>query len=189
MLVRVTVDHGPRIKDMPFICDLPDDAVTPELDRDLRELLCACFTRPHHAVFREHRHFRYPPRHRWLMRDEAGRLIAQAGVHTREVVAGPEVFPAAGLAEVCVHPDVQRRGLMRALLARMHADLRERGVVFAILFGNPEIYRSSGYRAPGPVVIGPDAQGRWEPAPRALVCRLAGVAWPCGEVRVPGPAF
>lgn len=167
----------------------PDAEVDPEEDRALRDLLCACFTRPHHAVFREHRHFRYPPQHRWLMRDEAGRLIAQAAVHERTVETPERSWPAGGLAEVCVHPDFQRRGLMRELLARVHADLRARGLVFAILFGNPDVYRSSGYQAPGTIFIGPDPNGQWEPAPRALVCRLTGVPWPAGIVRVPGPTF
>ena len=174
---------------MPSIFYLPDAAVDPGLDIELRTLLSACFIQPHHAVFREHRHFCYPPQHRWLMRDHAGRLIAQIAVHERQVVAAERSWAAGGLAEVCVHPDVQRRGLMRELLARVHDDLHQRGVAFAVLFGNPAVYGSSGYFAPQNISIGPDAHGCWEPAPRALVRVLGAQGWPTGDVRVPGPAF
>ncbi len=174
---------------MPTILYLPDVAVDADLDVELRTLLCACFTRPHHAVFREHRHFRHPPQHRWLMCDESGRLIAQVAVHERRVEAAERSWPAGGLAEVCVHPDVQRRGLMSRLLARVHQDLHERGVVYSVLFGDPAVYSSSGYYAPLNVSIGPDAEGRWEHVPRALVRVLGEQGWPTGDVRVPGPAF
>ena len=81
---------------MPSIFYLPDTAVDPGLDMELRTLLSACFTQPHHAVFREHRHFCYPPQHRWLMRDQLGRLIAQIAVHERQVEAARSDARAAG---------------------------------------------------------------------------------------------
>lgn len=173
---------------MPSILYLPDAAVDPELDLELRALLSACFIQPHHAVFRERRYFKHPPGHRWLMR-EADALVAHAAVHERQIEAAGWEVPIGGVAEVCVLPAFRGRGLVRLLLAAVHRDLADRVVAFAALFGDPAVYGSSGYHMPGNVFLGPNADGRWEPAPRALVHPLLHAPWPAGEVHLAGPAF
>lgn len=173
---------------MPSIHYLPDAEVDPELDLELRGLLSACFIQPHHAVFRERRYFKYPPGHRWLMR-EADALVAHAAVHERQIEVAGQVAPVGGVAEVCVLPAFRGRGLVRQLLAVVHRDLAERGVAFTALFGDPAVYGSSGYHMPGNVFLGPNADGQWEPAPRVLVHPLPGATWPVGEVHLPGPPF
>lgn len=171
------------------ICYLPDASVDAVLDRELRELLSLCFTKPQDVVFKERRYFTEPPAHRWIMRDAAGRLVAHIAVHNRRVEAGTWVALVGGIAEVCVHPEARGQRLTSHLLAEVHADLARRGFLFTALFGDRQVYAASGYTMPGNALVGPDAQGRWIPAPRAMVRPLTDVAWPTGEVHMPGPFF
>jgi putative acetyltransferase len=47
---------------------------------------------------------------------------------------------------VSVHPDFQRKGIGRALLARVAEDGRKRGEAAIVLFGHPHDYVGAGYR-------------------------------------------
>ena len=168
---------------------LPDTAVDAALDLALRELLSTCFTKPEDVVFRERRYFAEPPAHRWMIRNPEGQVVAHIAAHQRRVEAGAWSAPAGGLAEVCVHPGSRGQGLVRLLLKAVHADLQERGCLFSVLFGDPRFYSSSGYVKPDPVFIGPGPDGRWIPADGIMVRPLSQLAWPAGEVHVPGLIF
>lgn len=171
------------------ITHLPDAAVDAALDRELRDLLTLCFTKPQDVVFRDRRYFREPPAHRWLCRDAAGRLIAHAAVHDKRVEAGGSAIRIGGIAEVCVHPDARGQGLVHVLLRAIHAWLVERGVAFAVLFGNPKVYASSGYLPVANVRVRAADGGAWEPGVGAMARPLGQVPWPAGEVNLVGPRF
>ena len=168
---------------------MPDAAVDAALDRELRGLLSTCFTKPQDVVFRERRHFKEPPAHRWLIRGPDGLLAAHVAVHEKMVEIGGRGRPIGGIAEVCVHPDQRGRGHVRAMLAEIHAWLAAREVPFAVLFGDPRIYTSSGYVAASNLFLRADPPGAWAPATGAMVKPLLAEPWPAGEVHLAGPAF
>lgn len=159
------------------------------LDVALRALLSTCFTKPQDVVFRERRWFREPPARRWLVRDAAGVAIANVSLHDKAVsVAGREIR-IGGVAEVCVHPGHRGRGWVRALLADVHAWLRGEQVPFAVLFGSPDVYGSSGYRLVPNLLVRDDTTGEWIPTPHGQAVALGSEPWPDGEVRLVGPRF
>lgn len=168
---------------------LPDGNVDASMDRELRDLLCLCFTKPQDVVFRERRYFHEPPAHRWTVRDQQGRLAGHIAVHEKRVESATGMDRAGGVAEVCVHPDARGQGLAMRLLDAVHSGLIQRGFAFSILFGSRSIYAASGYTQPGNAFVGPGPDGRWQPVPDLMVKELTGQAWPTGEVRVPGPTF
>lgn len=167
----------------------PDAAVDAALDRELRDLLCACFTKPQDVVFRERRFFREPPQHRWLVRDGRGALVAHAAVHDKTASSAGATYRLGGVAEVCVHPEHRGHGLARGLLAEIHAWLAARQVPFAVLFGNPKVYTSSGYVVVGNLRVRSPETGAWESAQGAMVHMLGIHEWPAGPVDLVGPRF
>ncbi len=166
---------------------LPDSAVDEALDRELRELLTVCFTKPQDTVFKAQRYFRQPYRHRWVIRDEAGRLSAHAGVHEKRIEADGRHWPIGGVAEVCVRPDCRGRGYVKAMLACAHEWMTGNGATFSVLFGRPEVYASSGYASVDNLVH--DADNGERQSVKALVKVLTDVPWPAGVVYLPGPKF
>lgn len=173
---------------MPSIY-LPDSAVGSALDRELRALLTVCFTKPQDAVFRDRRYFREPPQHRWLARDDRGMLVAHAAVHDKAVSSAGITYRIGGVAEVCVHPDHRGRGHVRGLLADIHAWLAAQQVPFAVLFGNPRVYASSGYAVVGNLRVRSPETATWEPAAGAMAHGLGALPWPACDVDLVGPRF
>jgi len=174
-------------KDTPQIDYLPDSDIDDALDRELRGLLTTCFLKPQDYVFKERRYFREPYPHRWVIRDDDGRLVAHIGVHVKQVLAGEACYPIGGICEVCVHPDYRGRGYVRMMLDVIHQWMGEQDFVFSMLFGDPRIYGSSGYVHVDNLVHG-DADAGWKPV-AGLVRAVASVPWPDGEVRLPGIKF
>ena len=165
---------------------VPEDAIDARLDCELRGLLCACFTKPEDAVFRHRRYFLEPPQHRWLVRDTDGQLVGHAVVHEKEIIADQERYNVGGVAEVCVHPDSRRQGLAKLMLAAAHEWMAARGFSFAILFGEQEIYGSSGYSLIHNLYHdGTAGLDRVD----AMVRALSDTPWPASKVYLPGPKF
>lgn len=169
---------------------LHDDTVDVKLDRQLRTLLTTCFTKPHDAVFKRRRYFIEPYPHRWVVRDD-DRLIAHVGVHEKAARAAAAIYGIGGLAEVCVHPDFRGRGIVRDMIVAVHEWLRGHGFVFSILMGDPRIYTSSVFRTAAGVYCdgAGDAPGARCLCGSAMVCELADVKWPDGDVYISGPSF
>lgn len=165
---------------------LPDDAVDAALDREIRELLTLCFTKPQDTVFQSRRYFHEPYPNRWVIRNEAGRLVAHTGVHEKRVIAGGETYPIGGMAEVCVHPEYRGRGFVREMLGCIHPWLAARGFVYSMLFGDPKVYGSSGYFNAENLWHGTEAERH---KVTAMVRPVASKPWPQGEVFLPGPVF
>ncbi len=176
---------------IPSIEYLPDAAVDPLLDENLRRLLCLCFTKPCDAIFKERRYFNEPPSHRWLMRDQTGMAIAHIAVHEKYVVVDNVKYPIGGIAEVCVHPNHRGNGYVKHILAAIQVWLISQRVEYAVLFGNPKIYGSSGYQ---PVTnLFHDAEdGEGKPyfaSVKAMVKPLTNQDWFTTEVYLPGKTF
>jgi predicted N-acetyltransferase YhbS len=170
---------------------LADGSIDAARDAEIRGLLTTCFTGEEDAVFRRQRYAKEPYPHRWVVRDERGAIVAHTGVHEKHVEAGGRRYRIGGIAEVCVHPDCRGRGFVKRMLAAAHDYLAREGFDFAVLFGNPEVYRSSGYARKMNVrhdCEDPDAAGERERV-TVMVRELSGVPWPDGEVYMPGPTF
>ena len=137
---------------------IADDDVDEDLDVALRRLLSTCFTKPGDEIFRTRRYFERPPAWRWIIH-VAGRPAAHLAAHDVAVGVGPRACRVLGVAEVCVEPSSRGLGLVRAMLAAAHEFGVDRRFDFAMLFGRPEIYRSSGYRRVDRAVhvVGPDS--------------------------------
>jgi len=172
----------------PEIDYISDDDVDDALDRELRDLLMTCFTKPVDvAVFRQRRYCQEPVPHRWFISDEHGSIVAHIGVHEKTVEAGGQIYRIGGIAEVCVHPDYRRRGYVRMMLVRIHEWLGQGEFTFSVLFGRPEVYGSSGYVQVGNLIHGGAKEG-WKQA-TAMVKEISATPWPPGKVYLPGPMF
>ena len=171
----------------PRIDYLPDESVDDSLDKEIRDLLTTCFTKPQDIVFRDQRYFREPYPNRWAIRNAEGILVAHIGVHDKAINAGDMTFRVGGICEVCVHPDCRGRGYVRMMLKLIHKWLTEHDFTFAILFSNPLVYGSSGYAEVANLFNGDEVKG-WTPA-KVLVRELCETPWPNGKVLMPGPGF
>lgn len=166
--------------------------VSAALDRELIELISGCFDQPHNAFFRERRYAQELPRHRYLLRSIEGQLVAHLGVHEKVLGVGNADVAVGGMAEVCVRPAQRGQGHVHRLLEEAHRGLLERGVLFAILFGDSKIYGSSGYQSLSAPIsrLDPTTQRvDTAPHPSALVRALADRPWPDGPVDLRGPLF
>jgi len=171
----------------PEIEYLPDDSVDKALDLALRSLLTTCFLKPEAGEFMETRYFKETCQHRWMIRGEREAIVAHVAVHEKQVEAEGSACRIGGIAEVCVHPDYRGKGYVRLMLRHVHAWLSEQGFVFAVLFGHPRVYSSSGYVKVTNLLYGGAAEG-WTQT-EGMVKELTETPWPTGDVYLPGPTF
>lgn len=170
---------------------LADSSVDDALDAQIRRLLTTCFTKPEDVVFKDRRYFIEPYPHRWVIRDTQGFIVAHIGVHEKSVKSGGRTFRIGGIAEVCVHPDFRGRGFVKKMLACVHDWLVRNEFVFAILFGDPRIYNSSGY-VQKDNLIHDDTTATGENCTSqspVMVRPLTETSWPGGQVYLPGSKF
>lgn len=172
---------------MPKIEYIAEDDVDATMDAALRLLLSSSFMEERDAFFKDRRYYKEYPHHRWFMRDDRGALIAHVAVHEKRVVSGSEAFRFGGIAEVCVHPCARGRGYVGQLLKEAHQWLQTHGFPFAMLFGDPKYYASSGYIPVGNLYL--EVEGVRQNAKGAMVCALGALRWPEGDVFLPGLIF
>jgi len=166
---------------------LPDNSIDDALDAEIRGLLTTCFTKPEDSVFRTRRHFVEPYPHRWIIRDPQDRLVAHIGVHEKSAEVDGRKLRIGGIAEVCVHPDYRGRGYVKAMLACAHDWMRRNGFTFSVLYGDLNVYGSSGYVEVRNLAYSGDEQG-WHPT-SGMVLALTDEPWPTSQVRIPGKKF
>ena len=166
---------------------LPDTSVNDALDEEIRGLLATCFTKPQDVVFQEQRYFFEPYSHRWVIRDGQGNMVAHAGAHEKKIESEGTNYRIGGLAEVCVHPVYRGQGYVRDMLQCIHPWLQQHDFPFAVLFGDPAVYVSSGYALINNLVYGGGREG-WKKTP-GMMKELSDTAWPTNEVRLPGSLF
>jgi len=166
---------------------LKDSDVTPALDQKLRALLSQCFVKGQDAeIFSCQRYHQEMPQHRYLMW-QGEELVAHVAVHDKLVTVSGVTYAISGIAEVCVHPKYRKRGLVKSLMERVNAERLKAGDAFALLFGDEQVYASSGYRCIDNLyVLSP--QQEWVAVGHAMALVL-NKAWPTGEVRLVGIPF
>jgi len=167
----------------------PDAEVNAVEDLELRRLLLACF--PYETSFFARRYVRMPPAHRWLVRAPSGELVAHAAAHDKIISAGGVELRVGGIAEVCVAHSWRGRGLLRAMLAAAHEWMRSESIPFAMLFGQPKVYASSGYKViDNPILAENALTQHLNPFKgKPMIHPLTSVRWPSGPVDLRGPTF
>lgn len=78
------------------------------------------------------------------------------------------------------------------MLADIHPWLARQGFVYGILFGDPDVYTSSGYQVVTNLTMDddpPHPDGDRHPVTGAMVHPLTPTLWPDDEVFLPGQTF
>ncbi|MGF1727642.1 GNAT family N-acetyltransferase [Photobacterium nomapromontoriensis] len=124
---------------------IKDTDVSEALDRQIRRLLSTCFVKGDDAeIFSRQRYYNEMPQHRYMLW-ENNDLVAHIAVHDKQVFVNGSSQPICGIAEVCVHPEHRGKGAVKQLLGKIHHARIANGDAFSILFGDEEVYASSGY--------------------------------------------
>lgn len=182
----------PALRNGLALWRLIEPDVSEEEDVALRELLSTCFTKAQDAVFRAQRFWQERPARHYLVREAGGRLIAHANYHDKRLGTERGEVQIGGVGDVCVHPEARGQGLVRVMLAELHRDLQEQGIPFGMLFGNHNVYRSSGY-VPISNLLHYRERGsdQWttRASPEAMIKVLGTETLPEGTLDLRGPLF
>ena len=166
-----------------------DEAITEKEDRELRNLLFSCFS--FNPIFLARRYFIQRPGHRWLAKGPAGEIIAHAALHEKTIGTESGDLLIGGVAEVCVATKHRGLGISKELLQPIDQWLRARSIAFAMLFGQPPVYASSGY-VPIQNELRADnlLTGHWNPfCGTPMIKTLSPAPWPRGIIDLRGPTF
>lgn len=166
-----------------------DAAITDDEDRELRNLLFSCFS--FNPIFLTRRYFRQSPGHRWLVKGPAGEIVGHAAIHEKSVGTESGDLLIGGVAEVCVAANHRGLGLSKELLRSIDEWLKARGIAFAMLFGQPPVYASSGY-VPIENELKTDSllSQHWNPfCGTPMIKSLTQIPWPRGVIDLRGPTF
>ena len=166
-----------------------DAEISAAEDHELRRLLLASF--PYETVLLTRRYIREPPAHRWLVRAHSGELIAHAAAHDKIISAGGSDLRVGGIAEVCVAHHFRGHGLVGKMLTEAHRWMRREGIPFAMLFGHPRVYASSGYVViDNPIHVDNPLIHHWNPFKgKPMIHPIAAHHWPAGPIDLRGPTF
>ena len=117
----------------------------PSLQRVLiSDLLQICF--PQYPTARTH--FRQIPHLRILAHDDSGTLLGHIAVEHRMIHNAGQVLRIFGLADVCIHPDYQNKGLGTKLLNFLENLAREAQIEALLLIApEPEFYLKNDFLA------------------------------------------
>lgn len=131
--------------------------------------------------------FRSKDRHVGL-RDDAGRLVASAGIVLVEVEVEREPLPVVGIGGVIVNAHHRGRGLGREVVEAAVGKARGLGPAFAMLFCHDDrvaLYRRLDFSPVGGEVVVKQPSG-FAVMPQHTMWRAlrAGLEWPAGRVVV-----
>ena len=170
---------------------VPEDEMTPELDRTIRELLCACFP-PDVAFFSVARAWHNSaPAYSVIERREE-RIVGHVGVVVREIAVGGEPAVVAGIQNLAVAPDQRGAGVGPRLMTAAMTEAQRRGIPFGLLFCIPELERYYGHLGWTRLDITAtmlDPEHGEVPIPGkniAMVLPLAQQTWPVGNIFLQG---
>ena len=168
---------------------LKDSEVDEEMNKQLIHILSLCFN--DQPVFQNQRYFKELPQHRWIIRDQ-DLIIAHVAVHDKNIESEKGSLRIGGIAEVCIHPDFRGRGLVKRMLAIIHEWLKERGFAFAMLYGDKNVYSSSGYvPIKNQIKYLDHVSQEWktEESEDAMIAPINRNNWPDGLININGPTF
>ncbi|WP_087025818.1 GNAT family N-acetyltransferase [Thaumasiovibrio subtropicus] len=166
-----------------------DSNVDNELDLKLRTLLSTCFVGAHNARFKTQRYYNQLPQHRWYILGDQDEVVAHIALHERTVNVNDKVIAIGGVSEVCVLPAYRGQGLVHLLLKHLHEKQKALGMAFSVLFGETEVYGSTGYQKVENLHLMAES-GEWGIGDKVMVLAVnAKEKWPSGEVYLDGAYF
>lgn len=118
-------------------------------------------------------------------------MIGHLAVYEKRIGTTCGDLLIGGVAEVCVAAPYRGRGVLKKLLSEVHCWLAGRDFPFAMLFGRPKVYKSSGYELIQNELLASNSLSRhWNPfCGKPLVCKLSTQPWPEGMIDLRGPTF
>lgn len=171
---------------MKFILDKD---VNEELNEKLIQILSVCF--PDQPLFKKQRYYKEMPQYRWYFEFE-GEIVAHVALHDKKIGTEIGLVPVGGIAEVCVHPAHRGKGLAKQLLEKANEYSVNLGHKFSMLYGEKNIYSSSGYKTiHNKIKFLDHVTKEWkiEDAKDAMVKEFSDLEWPKGLIDINGPTF
>lgn len=160
---------------------IQDTKVDESLDKKIRSILTECF--PKEPKFITQRFNNEPPKHRWYI-EHQGRIIAHLAAHEKEFETENKRIPFIGIAEVCIRSEFRGQKLVSQLI--LAAEKVNPEMEFSLLLGNPDYYKSSGYRKVNNVFFPEDSKVANE---GAMVKDLKEEPFPAGAIIIKGLPF
>ena len=173
------------------ISTFDETAIPPDLDARIRQGLCTCFPKDADVFVRTRAWHGSRPEYT-VVAEDAGRVVAHAGVVARTVTVGPVMLRAAGVQNVFVAPEYRGRNLSAEVLRCAMKEAAGRDFDAGLLFCMPElegVYTGCGWRGLGPRAIVRIAEGRELPLPGgniALFYPLRVADFPDGVIHLRG---
>ncbi|MBU0473718.1 MAG: GNAT family N-acetyltransferase [Bacteroidetes bacterium] len=172
--------------EVKFILDADVDI---EMNNKLIEILSICFA--DQPIFNKQRYFKELPQYRWYLENN-NEIIGHVALHKKEINTETTKLIIGGIAEVCVHPDHRGKGFVKLLLSHAHNFSIKNGYIFSMLFGDTNVYSSSGYKTIDNTIKYLDhISGEWkvEIIKDAMIKDISDVEWPSGLINLNGPTF
>jgi nodulation protein A len=168
--------------------------ITPESDKQIRELLCRCFP-DWESIFRERRLWHSKPPLFSVIVAEDGKVVGHTAVVVRTITTTWNFrYNAASIQGVCVSPECRHTGIGGKILEITLEEAAKRGFPFAILYCKEHIvpfYESRGWK------LADDSMTMWNQRDLPITMRsncpmyyeLGGVPLPEGPLDVHSPTW
>jgi predicted N-acetyltransferase YhbS len=176
----------------PFKLEIvSEDAVSPELDAAIKDLLCECFP-VDTEEFRKSRHWHGSAPAYSLVYRQGSSVPGHVGIVRRTITCAGRPVEVAGIESLAVSPTLRGSGLSRQLMIESMAEAKRKGIKFGFLFCSPKLerfYASLGWRRTNAAVTMLDQAGRDVPLPEksiAMSLDLADETFPDGEIDLQG---
>jgi len=168
---------------------IEDTEVDAGLNRKLIKILSVCFD--DQPVFKQRRYYKEMPGCRWYI-EENEQIIAHTALHEKNILLDSRLLKICGIAEVCVLPEYRGKGLVKLILKKIDQWLIDNNYKYAMLFGDENVYSSSGYFNIDNEIKYVDyetKETKTEIIKCAMVKKLSEEPWPAGLVDLMGPTF
>jgi len=176
--------------DSIVIRTVPEQDVTPELDKAIRNMLVECFPKDAEHFCRQ-RWWHSP--HQWTtVAFDGSAPVGGICVVERGVSVGGELHQTAGIGNVCTLPGWRKQGIVDRMMVHTLDEAASRGMMLSILFCKPElekVYSRMGFATVRGIVSIRDANGKTVPKdPKDLTMgqRLDGGSFPTGDIDILG---
>lgn len=170
---------------------VPENEMTDDLDRAIRNILVACFLKDADH-FSNQRWWHSP--HQWsvLALTGDGGIVGVLCVVERTVTVGGSGLTVAGIGNVCTLPEWRGMGIADAVMATALAEAGKRSLDAGLLFCKPaleKVYARMGWKTVDGAVYMEDADGGMTTLPAeniAMSIPVAIEAFPAGDIDLRG---
>ena len=170
---------------------IPENEMTVDLDRAIRDVLVACF--PKDAGHFSRQRWWHSP-HQWsvLAITVEGVIVGGMCVVERTVTAGGCGIPVAGIGNVCTLPEWRGQGVIDTVMAAALAEAGKHSLEAGLLFCKPvleKVYARMGWTAVDGTVCMTDADGGMTKLPAeniAMTIPIAIETFPRGDIDLRG---